>query len=70
MKNAPPCVSRNPMPDKANRNIIIVGAGPVGLVIATLLVEQGIPVVLIETCNELAHDLRASTFHPPTLDML
>ena len=70
MKNAPPCVSRHPMPDKANRNIIIVGAGPVGLVIATLLVEQGIPVVLIETCNELAHDLRASTFHPPTLDML
>jgi len=39
-------------------------------VAAALLVEEGIPVVLIEACAELPHDLRASTFHPPTLDML
>ena len=51
-------------------SVMIVGAGPVGLVTAGLLVGAGIPVVLIETCNELPHDLRASTFHPPTLDML
>ena len=50
--------------------VIIVGAGPVGLVAASLLVEEGGPVTLIETCLELPHDLRASTFHPPTLDML
>ena len=55
---------------KVSQNVLIVGAGPVGLVTATLLVEEGIPVVLIEACNELPHDLRASTFHPPTLDML
>src|ERR1700691_5088383 len=70
MKNEPPCVSRNPMPNEVNESIIIVGAGPVGLVTAALLVERGIPVVLIEACSELPHDLRASTFHPPTLDML
>jgi 3-(3-hydroxy-phenyl)propionate hydroxylase len=70
MKNGPPRVSRNPMPSEVNQSVIIVGAGPVGLVTATLLVEQGIPVVLIEACSELPHDLRASTFHPPTLDML
>src|SRR5580698_7214071 len=58
------------MLNNLKHKVVIVGAGPVGLVTAALLVEQGIPVVLIETCNELAHDLRASTFHPPTLDML
>jgi len=34
-----------------------------------LLVEAGIPVTLVEA-DDLPRDLRASTFHPPTLDML
>jgi 3-(3-hydroxy-phenyl)propionate hydroxylase len=63
-------LSRKPMSNKQNQKVLVVGAGPVGLVTAALLVEEGIPVVLIEACNELPHDLRASTFHPPTLDML
>jgi 3-(3-hydroxy-phenyl)propionate hydroxylase len=50
--------------------VIIVGAGPVGLVAANLLVDAGIPVTLIEAATDLPRDLRASTFHPPTLDML
>jgi 3-(3-hydroxy-phenyl)propionate hydroxylase len=50
--------------------IVIVGAGPVGLVAASLLAENGIPVVLLDTSPEVPRDLRASTFHPPTLDML
>ena len=58
------------MNSKKRQTVIIVGAGPVGLVTASLLVEQGIPVTLVEACEELPHDLRASTFHPPTLDML
>ena len=58
------------MPNEISQKVLIVGAGPVGLVAAALLVEEGIPVVLIEACAELPHDLRASTFHPPTLDML
>jgi 3-(3-hydroxy-phenyl)propionate hydroxylase len=62
--------SRNAMPNDISQKVLIVGAGPVGLVAAALLVEEGIPVVLIEACAELPHDLRASTFHPPTLDML
>jgi len=56
--------------DAASRDVVIVGAGPVGLVTANLLVDEGIPVVVIESCEQLPHDLRASTFHPPTLDML
>ena len=52
------------------QRVIIVGAGPVGLVAANLLVDEGIAVSLVEICADLPHDLRASTFHPPTLDML
>jgi 3-(3-hydroxy-phenyl)propionate hydroxylase len=50
--------------------VIIVGAGPVGLMTALLLSEQGIEWGLIASEPVLAGDLRASTFHPPTLDLL
>lgn len=50
--------------------VIIAGAGPVGLTAARLLQERGIPFLVLEADAELADDLRASTFHPPTLDML
>ena len=47
--------------------VLIVGAGPVGLIAATHLTDAGIPVLVIESHHELPMDLRASTFHPPTL---
>ncbi|MEP5938202.1 MAG: NAD(P)/FAD-dependent oxidoreductase [Erythrobacter sp.] len=50
--------------------VIIAGAGPVGTVAAQFLVQRGISVLLLEAGNECAADLRASTFHPPTLVML
>ena len=50
--------------------IIVVGAGPVGLVCAMLLSEAGIDVLVVERGEDVSDDLRASTFHPPTLDML
>lgn len=50
--------------------VAIVGAGPVGACAALFLAARGIPSVLIEADDEPAHDLRASTFHPPTLEML
>jgi 3-(3-hydroxy-phenyl)propionate hydroxylase len=50
--------------------VLIVGAGPVGLVSACCLSQAGIPVTIVETSPDLPKDLRASTFHPPTLDML
>jgi len=50
--------------------VIIIGAGPVGCTAALILVREGIPVILVEREAELAEDLRGSTFHPPTLDML
>lgn len=50
--------------------VAIVGAGPVGTVIATLLAQTGVDVVVLEAGEDCAQDLRASTFHPPTLEML
>lgn len=49
--------------------IIIVGAGPVGLSLATALLQKGIPVEVYEQCAELSPEARASTFHPRTLEM-
>lgn len=50
--------------------VLIAGAGPVGLATALFLSEQGIPVTVLEAEEQLSEDMRASTFHPPTLDML
>lgn len=50
--------------------VIVAGAGPVGMVAAASLVRQGIPVLMLEKSAELSKESRASTFHPPTLDML
>ena len=54
----------------AERRVLIAGAGPVGCVAALYLGRRGIPVTLFEARETLLEDLRASTFHPPTLDML
>src|SRR5262249_47972172 len=44
--------------------------GPVGLTAALLLGSQGIPVTVLEANDAISEELRASTFHPPTLDMM
>ena len=50
--------------------VIVVGAGPVGCVAATVLARRGVRVVLMEGEPALRRELRASTFHPATLDLL
>lgn len=50
--------------------VLIIGAGPVGLTAALLLLRRGVPFTLLEREMNLPDDLRASTFHPPTLDLL
>jgi 3-(3-hydroxy-phenyl)propionate hydroxylase len=50
--------------------VLIAGAGPVGLTAAANLVRDGVPVTIFEAGAGLSTESRASTFHPPTLDML
>ena len=50
--------------------VLIAGAGPAGLCAASVLAEAGIPVTVLEAEPRLPENLRASTFQPPTLDLL
>lgn len=57
-------------PRQATQPIVIAGAGPVGLFAAVLLVKAGFRVIVLEKYQGLALNMRASTFHPATLDLL
>ncbi len=50
--------------------VLIAGAGPIGLICAYRLSLLGIPVVIVDRATEIPADLRASTWHPATMDML
>ena len=50
--------------------VIISGCGPAGAILALSLAKQNIPILLFEKEASLPIDLRASTFHPPSLDMI
>ena len=50
--------------------ILIAGAGPVGLTAAVALARRGFEVKVLEAGETLAAESRASTYHPPTLEML
>jgi 3-(3-hydroxy-phenyl)propionate hydroxylase len=54
----------------SNDRVIVVGAGPVGLTAALALGRRGIATVLLAAEPGLVMELRGSTFHPPTLDLL
>ena len=50
--------------------VIVIGAGPVGLLCALELARRQVPVTVLESEPSTTLDLRAGTFHPPTLEML
>lgn len=52
------------------RDVIVVGAGPVGLFAALRLSQLGMDVLVLEAGDELGTLSKASTFHPSTLDLL
>jgi 3-(3-hydroxy-phenyl)propionate hydroxylase len=53
-----------------NPQVIVAGAGPVGLLTALALAKQGVPVLVLEAEPALTIDLRAGTYHPPSLEMM
>ena len=61
---------RSRLKASADDCVLIAGGGPVGMTAALCLAQAGISVQLFEAAGDVSEDLRASTFHPPTLDML
>ena len=55
---------------KANARVVVVGAGPVGMVCALALNKRGISVTVLEQEPAPVEDQRAATIHPTSLEML
>ena len=51
-------------------HVVVAGAGPVGCVAAAVLAKADVRVTFVEATPSLPRELRASTFHPATLEML
>lgn len=58
------------MTESPASTVVVVGMGPVGMTAALGLGRQGITVTVLEACDDLATESRASTFHPPSLEIL
>lgn len=52
----------------SDADVIISGAGPVGMSLALALAREGVSAIVLEKFAELSNEARASTIHPPTLE--
>ena len=51
-------------------HVVVAGAGPVGMTAALLMARGGVQVTVLEAGESLAGESRATTFHPPSQEML
>ena len=56
--------------ENAHNHVCIVGAGPAGVVLALILVRNGIPVTLIESQSDFDRDFRGDTLHASSMEIL
>ncbi|MET1043032.1 MAG: NAD(P)/FAD-dependent oxidoreductase [Microbacteriaceae bacterium] len=59
-----------PPPESTPRDVLIVGGGPVGLLLAVLLAQHGIDVQVLERRDTVSTRTRAIGIHPPALAVL
>ncbi len=57
-------------PPTRDIEVLVVGAGPVGLSAALTLSLAGVETAVLEAGPDVDTRMRASTFHPPTLDQI
>ena len=55
---------------KEQDNVIVAGAGPVGLLIALKLARAGVRVTIMEALPGIGQWPRAVVYHPPTVEAL
>ncbi len=62
--------ARHGIVNASDRRVVVAGGGPVGLLTALGLARAGVPVLLLEQEPGLTIDLRAGSYHPPTLEAM